>query len=251
MGTVINSIINTGTVINSVNQSVKYYGTVTTTGTILYTGNVTTRILNLVTGNVTSHATIVNTGNVTTLITQKISGTVTSTGTIVYTGTVTSTLSVINTGTVVSSYYQVLSGTAVSYVVQTINGTVTTTMVLISSVPTNLSALPILKQPTGPVSPGAPPALPVNYPSVNYLSSNGYAGVPMVTAFFIAIFIGMARAIKDVLRSLILASAVTGSFMAILGQKVYAIAALTIMIFVAALLLQRRYRVVYMGPNSS
>ena len=58
----INSVINTGTVINSVNESVKYYGTVTTTGTIVYTGNVTTRIVNLVTGNVTTRATIINTG---------------------------------------------------------------------------------------------------------------------------------------------------------------------------------------------
>ena len=75
--------------------------------------------------------------------------------------------------------------------------------------------------------------------------------MPLVTAFFISIFIGMARAIRDVLRSLILASAVTGSFMALLGQKAYAIAALTVLALTAALLIQRRYRVVFMGPNSS
>jgi hypothetical protein len=212
---------------------------------------VTTRILNLVTGNVTSHITIINSGNVTSLVTQLITGTVTSTGTIVFTGTVTSTLSMINTGTVITSYYQVLSGTAVSYVVQTINGTVTTTMVIISNTPTNLSALPIIRPPNTSISPGAPPAMAVNYPSVSYLSANGYAGVPLVTAFFTSVFIGMARAIRDVLRSIILASAVTGSFMALLGQRVYAIAALTVLVLTAALLIQRRYRVVFMGPNSS
>jgi len=152
---------------------------------------------------------------------------------------------------VVTSYYQVLSGTAVSYVVQTINGTVTTTMVIVSNVPTNLSVLPVLRPPNTSITPGAPPAMAVNYPSVSYLSANDYAGVPLVTAFFISVFIGMARAIRDVLRSLILASGVTGSFMALLGQSVYAMAALTVLVFTAALLIQRRYRVVFMGPNSS
>ena len=247
-GTVITQVLQSGTVVQTVKNFVSYNGTVVTTGSVIYNGTVTSKILQAVNGTVTSLVTVVTTGNVTNL--QKVIGVVSTTGTIVYTGHVSSTVVLVTNGSITTTFTAL--GTVVTTFIQTITGNVTSTVIMSTPYNTNLTSVPGFNINTNAIKNAifVPPAPAVAFPSLSYLG-NYYSGVPLLTVFFIAMFIGLSRAINDVMRSIIVSSGIIAVFAALLGLVYYSLAFVGVLVAVTALLLQRRYRVIYTGPNSS